>query len=70
MWENPIISDTGKLVRRFAGGIRDFGHRAAMAQSAGLLGDMGGLRTVLGNYGITLGITDSENLLGNLSRRR
>jgi porin len=40
-----------------------------MAQSAnaGLLGDMGGLRTTLGNYGITLGITDSENLLGNLA---
>lgn len=32
---------------------------------ANLLGSMGGLRTVLGNYGITLGITDSENLLGN-----
>ena len=32
-----------------------------------LLGDIGGLRTVLGNYGITLGLTDSENLLGNLS---
>jgi porin len=41
----------------------------ALAQNAntGLLGDIGGLRTVLGNYGITLGITDSENLLGNLS---
>ena len=43
------------------------GTAPAMAQSAGLLGDMGGLRTVLGNYGITLGVTDSENLLGNLS---
>ena len=43
------------------------GTAPAMAQSAGLLGEMGGLRTVLGNYGITLGITDSENLLGNLS---
>jgi len=32
-----------------------------------LLGDMGGLRTALGNYGVTLGINDSENLLGNLS---
>ena len=32
-----------------------------------LLGDMGGLRTALGNYGVTLGIADSENLLGNLS---
>ncbi len=30
-----------------------------------LLGDIGGLRTGLGDYGITLDITDSENLLGN-----
>lgn len=46
-----------------------FGAAPALAQSAnnGLLGDMGGLRTALGNYGITLGITDSENLLGNLA---
>jgi porin len=34
---------------------------------ATLLGDMGGLRTVLGNYGITLGVQDTETLLGNLS---
>jgi porin len=41
----------------------------ARAQNAnpGLLGDIGGLRTVLGNDGITLGFTDSENLLGNVS---
>ncbi len=41
----------------------------AMAQSAntGLLGDIGGIRTDLGNYGITLNFTDSENLLGNLA---
>ncbi len=40
----------------------------AMAQTnTGLLGDLGGARTVLGRYGITLAITDSENLLGNLS---
>ena len=43
------------------------GAAPAMAQTAntGLLGTMGGLRTVLGNYGVTLNITDSENLLGN-----
>jgi porin len=34
---------------------------------ATLLGDMGGLRTVLGNYGITLGVQDTETLLGNVS---
>jgi porin len=41
----------------------------AVAQDAnnGLLGNMAGLRTVLGDYGITLGLNDSENLLGNLS---
>jgi len=40
-----------------------------MAQTAntGLLGDMGGIRSALGNYGITLNFTDSENLLGNLA---
>lgn len=30
-----------------------------------LLGNMGGLRPMLGKYGVTLNITDSENLLGN-----
>ena len=52
----------------------------AMAQSAApaavsadlwsrsnLLGDMGGLRGILGKYGGTLSISDSENLLGNLA---
>lgn len=34
---------------------------------ANLLGDMGGLRPLLGTYGATLSITDSENLLGNLA---
>jgi porin len=32
-----------------------------------LLGDMGGLRTTLGDYGITLALQDTENLLGNVS---
>jgi porin len=41
----------------------------ARAQTANseLLGNVGGLRTVLGNDGVTLGITDSENLLGNVA---
>src|ERR1700743_1940091 len=32
-----------------------------------LLGDIGGLRTRLGDYGITLGVQDTETLLGNVS---
>ena len=34
-------------------------------QRANLLGTIGGLRTALGNEGITFGLTDSENLLAN-----
>jgi porin len=55
------------------------GASPAMAQSDGpndtgniwqrdeLLGTMGGLRTSLGDFGITLGFNDSENLLANLA---
>jgi porin len=32
-----------------------------------LLGDMFGLRTFLGNYGITLNLTDTDEVLGNLA---
>jgi porin len=39
----------------------------AQTANSGLLGDMAGARTVLGQYGVTLGITDSENLLANVS---
>ena len=41
----------------------------AFAQDAntGLLGDMGGLRTDLGKYGISFSASDSENLLGNFA---
>lgn len=36
-------------------------------QRSALLGDIGGLRPALGAHGVTIGITDSENLLGNFS---
>ena len=39
----------------------------AQTADSGLLGDMGGLRTILGDEGVTLGITDSENLLANVA---
>jgi porin len=32
-----------------------------------LLGDMGGLRSTIGNEGITLNVTDTESLLGNVA---
>jgi porin len=40
---------------------------AGFWERANLLGDMGGLRPALGDYGITLGLSDTENLLGNVS---
>ena len=51
------------------------GTKPALAQSAAdtiwqrpeLLGDIGGLRTLLGEHGVTLDLNDSENLLGNVS---
>jgi porin len=41
----------------------------AWAQSAtpGLLGEAGGIRTDLSAHGVTLGLTDSENLLGSIA---
>jgi porin len=41
----------------------------ATAQSAddGLFGNLGGARTALGDDGVTLNVTDSENFLGNLA---
>jgi porin len=41
------------------------GDSGGIWQRSNLLGTIGGLRTVLGDYGITLNINDSENLLGN-----
>jgi porin len=46
----------------FLGGITP-----ARADDTGLLGDIGGVRTDLGKYGITFGANDSENLLGNVA---
>jgi porin len=43
------------------------GASPAAAQSAGLLGNTGGIRPALANLGITLNVNDSENLLGNLA---
>ncbi len=34
---------------------------------ANLLGDIGGLRTALGNYGISLGLTETSEVLGNVT---
>lgn len=39
----------------------------AQDADAGLLGNMGGLRTTLGKYGIAFSANDSENLLGNFA---
>ncbi len=40
---------------------------SSVARSSQLLGDMGGLRTWLGVYGMTLSVTETSEVLGNLT---
>ena len=40
---------------------------AELWQRTTLLGDAGGLRTVLGNYGISVGLLDTNEVIGNVS---
>ena len=44
-----------------------FGFLNASATSPNLFGDMGGLRTWLGKYGLTLTLTENAEILGNVS---
>lgn len=61
----------GLTALSLAGAFGVFSGAPAFAQSfweqPQLLGDMGGFRTLLGHYGVTFNVTDSENLLGNYS---
>jgi porin len=62
VWRNlPAVS----LVSVF--GVLVAAPAIAQDHNTGLFGNIGGLRTMLGDYGITLGLNDSENLLGSLS---
>jgi porin len=38
-----------------------------ISRRSAMLGDLGGVRTLLGNYGITLGLQESSEVLGNVS---
>jgi porin len=66
---NRFLTQIRLFAPFLAASFATFGVTPAMAQSAnsGLLGNLGGARTTLGNDGITLGVTDTENLLGNLA---
>jgi porin len=48
-------------------GAQSPGFLTGIMRRENLLGDMGGVRTVLGRYGISVQLTDSEELLGNVS---
>ena len=41
--------------------------RTGLWERPNFLGDIGGLRTFLGNYGITFGLTETSEVLGNLT---
>src|SRR6202453_4602467 len=53
----PVINETGPQ--------QDF--LSGISRSATLLGDMGGLRTWLSKYGMSLSITETSEVLGNVS---
>ena len=42
-----------------------FGFLNASASNPNLLGDMGGFRTFLGKYGLTLNLTENAEIFGN-----
>lgn len=63
----PVIALASALLWATPGAAQAASAPTDIWNRSNLLGDMGGLRTEFGNYGITLGINDSENLLGNLS---
>ena len=46
---------------------RPFGFLSSVWQSQNLLGDMGGLRPALSNYGVTLSIVENAETFGNLT---
>ena len=50
-----------------AGGAGPFGFLSTASHSANLLGDMWGLRPMLSKYGVTLSITETSEILGNVS---
>jgi len=75
---NPAAADPGEFIEQpvgagaatpssSAGGASPFGFLNTASRSANLLGDMWGLRPMLSKYGVTLSITETSEILGNVS---
>jgi porin len=74
----PTAASSGEFIEQpvgaapaaSAGGSGPFGFLATAPRSANLLGDMWGLRPMLAKYGMTLGVTETSEVLGNVSGGR
>jgi porin len=63
--EQPVGADAAATTQAAASG--PFGFLSTAPRSANLLGDMWGLRPFLSKYGMTLSITETSEVLGNVS---
>jgi len=65
--EQPVSAGAGAASAVGASGSGPFGFLSTASHSANLLGDMWGVRPMLAKYGMTLGVTETSEVLGNVS---
>ena len=64
--QNPVPGQTGVGLRGSAE-VSDGDFFTGLWRRSNLLGDIGGLRTMLGNYGITLNLSETSEVFGNVT---
>jgi porin len=64
LWALPAIAQRGPAGQPAPAALAP---PANLWERPDLLGDMGGLRTILGNYGISLGLSETSEVLGNVT---
>jgi porin len=65
--EQPVGASASAPTAANTGGSGPFGFLATAPRSANLLGDMWGVRPWLAKYGVTLNITETSEVLGNVN---
>jgi porin len=73
LWAGPTLAAGPQVVAPTAEDLQpgaaesSDGFFSGLARSNALLGDMGGLRTLLSKYGMTLGVLETSEVLGNVT---
>ena len=65
--EQPVSANAAAAPLSGASGSGPFGFLSTASRSANLLGDMWGMRPMLAKYGMTLSITETSEVLGNVT---